>query len=403
MPKKVEVPNGALRLVQMGEGCHAFAEGEDGKKKLKMNVYSGGVIKDHFWWGDLAIDLEGIKFGMSKYPVLENHNTDRRIAFTGKPIVDENGISLDPDKTKFLENEDSLRFQNDSSAGFPFQASMYAKPSAVERISDGEKAEVNGFSMKGPATIWRKCEFKEASVCVFGWDSKTLSSAFSKDEKTELEFEEIGGDIDEHNFTDTFKDLPKHLKEVKKMPKTVEEMQEKYPELTKQLTDDLTSKFDLEKAKLEGENTKLSDENKKLSTENEEKEERLDHLEKKDIIRSEKELKSQADHIVSTKLSATDIPERLYDKIRRLINHNKFVKDDVLDTKAFAELVDKEIKDFEEIGVTNTVLGFGATSRNEEDDPAMLAEKKQDKEDDNKTHKIRLIHKSRVNAVINVG
>jgi len=377
MPKKVEVPNGALRLVQTGEGCHAFAEGEDGKKKLKMNVYSGGVIKDHFWWGDLAIDLEGIKFGMSKYPVLENHDTDRRIAFTGKPIVDENGISLDPNKTKFLENEESVRFQKESSVGFPFQASMYAKPSAVERISDGEKAKVNGFSMKGPATIWRKCEFKEASVCVFGWDSKTLSSAFSKDEKTELEFEEIGGDVETLSYTTDSITLTKE-KEVKEMPKTVEELQEKYSDLTgkltQQITDDLTTKFDQEK---EGLNEKIT----QLSTENEEKEERLDQLEKKDIIRSEKELKSEADHIVSVKLAATDISERLYDKIRRLINHNKFVKDDRLDTKAFAERVDDEIKDFEEIGATNTVLGFGASSR-EEEDPAKLAEKKLDDEDD---------------------
>ena len=55
------------------------------------------------------------------------------------------------------------------------------------------------------------------------------------------------------------------------------------------------------------------------------------------------------------------------------------MKDDVLDTKAFAELVDKEIKDFEEIGVTNTVLGFGVTSRDEEDDPVKLAEKSRTK------------------------
>jgi hypothetical protein len=71
-----QIPNGALRFVQ--EGCHAFADGEDGKKQLKMTVYSGKVIRDHFYWGDLAIDLDGIKFGMSKYPVLEQHDTDSK-------------------------------------------------------------------------------------------------------------------------------------------------------------------------------------------------------------------------------------------------------------------------------------------------------------------------------------
>ena len=61
-----KLPKGALRFVE--EGCHAhveFAEDGEGKvvgKKLKMVAYSGGIIKGHWYWDNLAIDLEGIQF-----------------------------------------------------------------------------------------------------------------------------------------------------------------------------------------------------------------------------------------------------------------------------------------------------------------------------------------------------
>jgi len=376
-PKKV--PNGALRFVQ--EGCHAFAEdqGEGAEKKLQMTVYSGKIIKGHFYWGDLAIDLDGLEFNRDKYPVLEEHNRDKRIAFTGKPIIDEGELKLDPDKTTFLDNEHSLAFQKDSSKGFPFQASMFAKPSVIETINEGQKADVNGFSLKGPATIWRKTDFKEASVCVFGWDSQTVSSAFSKDIKTEVEFEEIGGDVlldSLGNALELAKVTEKELKEVKEMPKTVEELQEKYPELAQQIadgvTDELTKKFKLEKDELESKNIQLTKTVDAQGTS-------IVALEKNDMLRSERELKAIADQMVANKLSASEVPERLFAKIRKLLDHNKFMKDDKLDKEAFAEAIDNEIKEFEDAGVTTSVLGFGTTGRtDEEDNPEKLAEKEDD-------------------------
>ena len=377
MPKKI--PYGALRLVEVGKDCHALAEEVDGKKKLKMTVYSGGVIKGHWWWGDLLVDLTGMQFTKKKYPVLENHRQDLKIGFTGKPIVD-GSIVLDPEKTEFVSTEESKKFQETSAEGFPYQASMYAIPTSVERIRDGEKAEANGLTIKGPATIWRKSIFQEASVCVFGWDKQTEASVFSKEKMTELEFEETGGDAEGFTHVSGFDKVDKNKGEVKEMPKTVAELQEKYSDLTTELvnkvTADLTTKFEEEKGVLDTKIIQLSEENVK-------KEDRLAGLEKKDMIRSEKELKTDAEKIVTTKLMASELPERLYPKIRGLLKHDKFVKDDVLDTKAFAEFVDKEIKEFEDIGITNTVLGLGSSQRDEGDaTPDQEKELKLDKEDD---------------------
>jgi len=150
--------------------------------KLDMVAYSGKIIKGHWYWDDLALDLKGVKFAQTKFPILENHNTDKKIAFTGKPLVNGN-LRINPDTTKFVDTPESARFQRVSKDGFPYQASVRGRPTAVERLTKGESAEVNGLTIKGPASIWRKWEFVEASVCVFGWDSNT-KAAMAQSENT---------------------------------------------------------------------------------------------------------------------------------------------------------------------------------------------------------------------------
>ena len=373
-----KIPNGALRLVQTGEGCHAFAvEDEGGEKKLRMTVYSGGVIKNHWWWGNLAIDLSGMSFPKSKYPILENHDTNRKIAFTGKPLVGDD-LTINPDKTKFVNTEESAEFQKLSAEGFPYESSMYAKPSAIERVDEGEKSEVNGFTFKGPGTIWRKCEFKEASVCVFGWDSQTVSSAFSKDILTEVEFEEMGGGAE--NNTDTLNNETETLtmEEVKAVD--INTLSEKHPDLLKKIQDDAvaaaTSTFAIEKKTLEDKLAGVKAENTGLG-------DKIMQLEKKDTLRDERERKATADAIWTRKLSEINIAEHLFDKIRSHVSHSKFMADGIFDVSAFSTAVDAEIADWETRGATTQVMGAGFTSKNSVDTEAQ--KQKQLAEQDDKT------------------
>ncbi len=311
-----EIPNGALRLVQAGEDCHAFIETNDaGKKQLRMKVYSGGVIKNHWYWQNLVIDLKGLKFSRNKYPILENHNTDMKIGFTGKPIVD-GSIVLNPKKTEFVSTEESKKFQETSAEGFPYQASMYVIPSIIEKVEEGASVKVNGITLKGPGTVWRKSEFQEASICVFGWDKQTESSVFSKER-------------------DAFK-------------KTIDE-----------------------KEKV------IDEKEKKLGLQND----RVLKLEKNDSIRAESELQVSADSIWAEKLSGSDIPEHLYDKVKSMINHSKFVKEGVFGRDAFAEAIDAEIKDWIEKGVVSKVMGTGFT-KSDDESAETLQQKRQEKEDD---------------------
>jgi len=185
-----KVPKGALRFV--GPEQQALAVSEEGKSpQMQMTVYNGKVIKDHWYWDDLAIDLSGMKFASGKFPILENHDTSRKIAFhSGKPDISQGKLELYPEKVKFVDTEHSAEFIKLSGEGFPYQASMYAKPTEIQRLAKDETTEVNGFKMSGPGTVWRRCQFKEASVCVFGWDSETKSSAFSRETFEEVDYVE---------------------------------------------------------------------------------------------------------------------------------------------------------------------------------------------------------------------
>lgn len=359
-----KVPRGALRIVETGEGSIAltefFGEGEEKKPKLKMTAYSGGVIKDHWYWDDLLLDLDGVKFE-KKFPILENHETERKIAFTGAPIIGDGKLEIDPDKTRFVDTEVSAEFQKLSADGFPYQCSVYASPTIIERLSEGASAKANGVTLKGPGTIFREWELKEASVCVFGWDSKTNATAFSK--------EEVEIDIEEKEIL--AEEKPKLIKRKSKGGDTMdlEELKAKHPELVEEIQLEAKKESDIEIAKKETEFSKkeegLKDENEKLT-------ERTLELEKKEAIRAEKELKKSADNIWTKKLSESDIPETLFEKVRQYVSHVKFTEEGILNVEKFGEAVDAEIKDWEDRGVTSKVIGAGFTEK--EVDKTTLAE-----------------------------
>ena len=359
--KKVKLPKGALRLVDSGKDCHALAiEKADGKQTMNMTIYSGGFIEGHWYWGKLGIELTGIKFARNRYPVLENHWTGSKIGHMGKPLVN-GGLKVNPENFEFVSTEESEKFRTTSKEGFPYQASMYAIPTRIERIERGAKAEVNGLTLHGPGTIWRECIFQEASVCVFGWDKKTEAAVFSKEE-TELDIEYIGEEVmfedlelDENQLTQ------KKKEEVKIVDLTLEQIQKDAPDLFAKIQKDaiaeLTRTFAEERTGMEGQITTLTKENTGFAG-------RVDALEKKDAIRDQQFLKDAADNIWNVKLAVSDLPEKRFAKIK---NHVRFkdhlTEDGQLDREKFAAAVDAEIQEWQTDESDEIAGGTGAGSR----------------------------------------
>lgn len=347
-----ELPIGALRFVGEAGKTSCFAKKDaDDKDQMEMVAYSGGLIKGHWYWGNLAIDLTGMKLAQKKLPILENHDTDKKVGFSNKVII-ENQLKVED--VTFIDSEASNEFRKLSKEGFPYQSSIYGVPSKVERLSENESTQVNGMEVKGPASIWRNWTLKEASVCVFGWDSETKSKAFSRKEMQEVDLEEIGNDKEDDNLS---------KKEVNTVDR--ETLKKEHPDVFKQIQDEAVEEakkqFQKEKDDLVAKGNATKDQLTKSN-------DRILGLEKKDAIRTENELANTAVGIWANKLAASEIPEHLYEKVQKHVTHTKFVKDGLLDAGKFQEAIDAEIKDWESKGVKSSVMGMSFTQKTETED-----------------------------------
>ncbi len=353
----VKLTKGAMQLVD--DQCFAsvkFAEGteagEEKKPQLEMLAYSGGIIKNHWYWGDLAIDLSGMAFPKKKFPLLEDHDTSKKLGFIKKLSIEDNQLTVID--AEFIDTPESIKFREASAQGFPYEASIYAKPTQIQTLREDETAEVNGFTMKGPGTIWRKSIFKESSVCTFGYDSNTKSAAMAEAEDVTIEY----GERPEEKTQLTYKEDKTHMD----LEKFKAECPEEFTKLQSQITDAVTAQFSEEKKQLEDKLAAAMAENTKLTSENKDSEKRLIALEKAEAARIEQSIKMTADEIFTEKFKDSQLPERIKDKVRQLVRHEQFVADGVLDVEAFSALVDAELKDW--CGdAEQSVMGFSTTGK----------------------------------------
>jgi hypothetical protein len=80
-------------------------------------------------------------------------------------------------------------------------------------------------------------------------------------------------------------------------------------------------------------------------------------FEKAETIRKEKEIQREAEGIWQNKLSASEIPEHLYAKVKSHVSYEKFVKEGAFNAEDFGKAVDAEIADWVKGGVKKSVLG----------------------------------------------
>jgi len=168
--------------------CQAcvFAEAEftkgsnDGQNKKTFSIvgYSGRIIEGHWYWGNIAFDLTGMKFAKKNTPVLEEHFTNRRIGFATKQEITDK-VTFEGE---FLDNQVAQELAADMTQGFPMEASLFIPPTVIEQVQQGETVEVNGQKLKGPGAVFRKSLIKEVSMCVFGMDSNTISAAHDQNQ-----------------------------------------------------------------------------------------------------------------------------------------------------------------------------------------------------------------------------
>lgn len=151
-------------------------EGKEPPTSFSIVANSGKPIANHWFWGNLGIQLDGIK-AKSRVPILMDHDPAKRLGYSDAREIGKRGLTM---QGEFLKSSAlAAQVRGESLDGFPFEASVNLRPVKIERIPEGETAEVNGFSIAGPGHIFRRSELREVSFCALGADSNTSAAALA--------------------------------------------------------------------------------------------------------------------------------------------------------------------------------------------------------------------------------
>lgn len=354
---KITVPKSALQLYDRDNSIVQFAEDKDGKPTARILAHSGKPFK-HLWWGNFAINLGGMKPAKKSLPLLRDHRTDKEMGFFTKPTISNDGISIEPETVTLLDNEEVTKFVQNSKAGFPYEASIYVIPTKIRRVDEKEEVEVNGHKLRGPGTIFEETILKEASVCVFGYDPNTKSSAMSDgDDSVTLSVEGMD-ENEEEEVTEIMKLSELKKKDPEGYAKLVEEAQTSAKEEFQTQLTEMSEKVKT----LEQTNTKLEEDKQKLEEDKKDTEMRLTRLEERD---REREIKASAEKIIAAAFSESDLSESAKTKVRKYLDHSKYVKEDGFDSEGYTKFVQDELKDWETAlsSEEGSVQGTGQTGR----------------------------------------
>lgn len=151
----------------------------EGKKVRQFSgvAYSGEVIPNHPYWGNVVFDLSSINVP-DKLPALLDHDRGQRCGYvTASAIEESNGFSV---RGVLLDNPSGNAVALESDQGFPWQMSVHIEPSSVSEIAAGDSANLNGRDIPGPLTIFKNSRIVEVSFTATGWDSNTSAAAMSR-------------------------------------------------------------------------------------------------------------------------------------------------------------------------------------------------------------------------------
>lgn len=139
--------------------------------------YSGQVIPNHHWFGNVIFDLDTLTVP-DNLPALMDHNRAQRVGFATKhEISHEKGVSFEG---KLLNNTFANAVKEDSDDGFPWQMSVHINPGSIEEVQAGTPITVNGQQLTGPLTVFRNSKLVEVSFTATGYDANTSAAAMSR-------------------------------------------------------------------------------------------------------------------------------------------------------------------------------------------------------------------------------
>jgi len=182
MSKKWRKPKPTIRASKADKPRHFFCaaqspcvlaapEQEGALPSFDGIAYTGAPMTPMGWYGQIILDLAGVKVPQQHRPALHVHNHESIVGHTTEVSVGKEGIRVKGVFSGQSEFVDKVTVP--AKNGFKWQMSVGANPLRTEYLEDGAEAEVNGITVKGPITISRETELGEVSFVPLGADGAT--------------------------------------------------------------------------------------------------------------------------------------------------------------------------------------------------------------------------------------
>jgi len=161
-------------------------------KRFAMTAYTGGALQVSAYGLPVVIDLAGLT-AQAPVPILLDHDHSSIVGHAEEIDLAESHLKL----KGVVSGASPASEQVTASAamGFPWRASVGARPDKLEFVGEDVSTKVNGKQFKGPLYVARKATLGEVSFVAVAADSRTsakvaASAAHSSRKEEDMNFEQ---------------------------------------------------------------------------------------------------------------------------------------------------------------------------------------------------------------------
>lgn len=189
MPTRENQKVPARLMIAGGAGSveiEAAAAGDEQKLRgFSMVAYTGGPMRLRGFYYPVVIDLAGLKASKKSRPVLRDHDPSLIVGHSEQVTIGAQKITV----TGKLSgaNDQAREVAESSDNGFPWRASIGANAERMVFLDKGEKLEVNGRRVIGPAYVVRAGTLMEISFVALGADDNTSAKVAASAAEQQIE------------------------------------------------------------------------------------------------------------------------------------------------------------------------------------------------------------------------
>lgn len=184
-----QVPRAALHF-SIGE-FELGDNGDDAKSAPFRMVARSGRPIEHWYWGNVVHDLDGMRLSKGRIPIDYCHDEREVIGYANQFDNGSGDLVVSGALVPYKDSDRATEIIYKQKQGIPYEASINFGGDGIklEQVPEGRSVAVNGTMFSGPGVVIREWPLRGVAVCPYGADANT-STEFSSGQDVAVEITE---------------------------------------------------------------------------------------------------------------------------------------------------------------------------------------------------------------------